>query len=184
MVNKSLFRSYTLQTQTVTVQTFLGGRGSVFFNLHRTVQTQIIFGVVQNLSMWNYSDENKPVDCIDGKLEQFSRLEFAFQLLSHNQYKLWGKIFKFGDCFSFFFLSSSNIQTRIIFRVVLPKPQCMKLLRQKQTRWHQNCRFCIWLDSVHFSEFAFQLLSFTSDIIYLQIVLLPQKPQKCKTTKR
>ena len=40
---------------------------------------------------------------------------------------------------------SSNIQTRIIFRVVLPKPQCVKQLRQKQTRWHQNCRFCIWL---------------------------------------
>ena len=53
--------------------------------------------------MGNYSDENKPVDYIDGKLEQFSRLEFAFQLLSHNQCKLWGKIFKFGGCFSFFF---------------------------------------------------------------------------------
>ena len=76
-------------------------------------------------------DENKHVDYIDGKLEQFSRLEFAFHLLSHNQYKLWGKIFKFGGCFSFFFLSSSNIQTRIIFRVVLPKPQCVKLLKQK-----------------------------------------------------
>ena len=32
--------------------------------------------------MRNYSDENKQVDYIDGKLEQFSRLEFAFQLLS------------------------------------------------------------------------------------------------------
>ena len=82
--------------------------------------------------MLNYLDENKHVDYIDGKLEQFSCLEFDFQLLSHNQYKLWGKIFKFGGCFSFFFLSSSNIQTRIIFRVVLPKrPQCEKLLRQK-----------------------------------------------------
>ena len=59
-----------------------------------------------------------------------------------------------------FFLSSSNIQTRIIFRVVLPKAQCVKLLRQKQTRWCQNYRFCIWLDSVHFSEFAFQLAPF------------------------
>ena len=58
--------------------------------------------------------------------------------------QLWGKIFKFRGCFSFF-LSSSNIQTRIIFRVVLPKPQCVELLRQKQTRWRQNCRFCIWL---------------------------------------
>ena len=39
---------------------------------------------------------------------------------------------KFGGCVSFFFfLSSSNIETRIIFRVVLPKPQCVKLLRQK-----------------------------------------------------
>ena len=72
-----------------------------------------------------------------------------------------GKYSEFGGCFSFFVLSSSNIQTRIIFRVVLPKPQCVKLLRQKlQTRWRQNCRFCIWLDSVHFSEFAFQLAPF------------------------
>ena len=30
-----------------------------------------------------------------------------------------------------FFLSSSNIQTQIIFRVLLPKPQCVKLFRQK-----------------------------------------------------
>ena len=33
--------------------------------------------------------------------------------------------------FFIFFLSSWNIQTRIIFRVVLPKPKCVKLLRQK-----------------------------------------------------
>ena len=61
--------------------------------------------------MGNYSDENKPVDYIDGKLEQFSRLEFAFQLLSHNQYKLWGKIFKFGGCFSFFFIFIEHSNT-------------------------------------------------------------------------
>ena len=113
-------------------------------------------------------------DYIDGKLEQFSRLEFAFQLLSHNQYNLWGKIFKFVGCFSSVVLSSSNIQTRIIFRVVLPKPQCVKLLRQKTNTLTPKL-------SILYSEFAFQLLSFTLDIIYLQIVLL--ETAKCKTTK-
>ena len=84
--------------------------------------------------MGNYSDENKPVDYIDGKLEQFSRLEFAgfssFLTISTNS---GGKYPNLAVVFHFF-LSSSNIQTRIIFRVVLPKPQCVKLLRQKQTR--------------------------------------------------
>ena len=47
MVNKSLFRSYTCTLgQTVTIQT-LGVGGGRFFNFHRTVQTQIIFRVVQ-----------------------------------------------------------------------------------------------------------------------------------------
>ena len=61
--------------------------------------------------MGNYSDENKPVDYIDVKLEQFSRLDFAFQLPSHNQYKLSGKIFKFGGCFSFFFMFIEHSNT-------------------------------------------------------------------------
>ena len=110
MVNKSLFRSHTLETQTVTVQTFAGD--VFFFNFHRTVQTQIIFRVVQ-ISAWEITQTKttEPVDYIDGKLEQFSRLEFAFQLLSHNQYKLWGKIFKFGDCFSFFFIFIEHSNT-------------------------------------------------------------------------
>ena len=42
-----------------------------------------------------------------------------------------GKYSNSAVVFHFFFLSSSNIQTRIIFRVVLPKLQCVKLLRQK-----------------------------------------------------
>ena len=67
--------------------------------------------------MGNDSDENKPVDYIDGKLGQFSRLDFAFQLLSHNQYKLSGKIFKFGGCFSFFFYLHRTFKHGLFFEL-------------------------------------------------------------------
>ena len=102
---------YFRNTNSNSTNFFFFGGGGCFFNLHRTVQTQIIFRVVQTSACEIFSDENKPVDYIDGKLEQFLRLEFAFQLLSHNQYKLWGKIFKFGGCFSFFFIFIEHSNT-------------------------------------------------------------------------
>ena len=55
--------------------------------------------------MGNHSDENKPVDYIDGKLEQFSRLDFAFQLLSHNHgTNSRGKYSNSAVVFNFFFI--------------------------------------------------------------------------------
>ena len=53
--------------------------------------------------------------------------------------------------FTFFFLSPSNIQTRIIFWVVLPKPQCVKLLRPKNK--HVDAKIV---------DFVFDWILFTS----------------------
>ena len=172
MVNKSLFRSYTLETQTVTVQTFFWEGGWRVFLIFIEQFKHKLF------SVW-YKPQH--VKLLRRKQTRWLHRWKTWTILAFGvclsapfsqSVQTLGEIIEIRRWFFIFFLSSSNVRTRIIFRVVLPKPQCVKLLRQKQTPWRQNCRFCIWLDSVHFSEFAFQLLSFTSDIIYLQIVLL------------
>ena len=56
-------------------------------------------------------ETNKPVDYIDGKLEQFSRLEFAFQLLLTISTNSGGKYSNSAIVFHFFFIFIEHSNT-------------------------------------------------------------------------
>ena len=89
-----------------------------------------------------------------------------------------GKYSNSAVVFHFFFISSSNIQTRIIF-VVLPKPQCVKLLRQKTNTLTQK------LLILHLTEFCSLLgVCLSAPFIYIGYNLFTNSTSgNCKNAK-